>query len=80
MERTLAAAVLAALIAAAPAARAATAAELKLDWRMTASQPAVSATASGASSAGIAVWLRAVSWSIWTSLSTSKPATVMTFR
>ena len=62
------------------AADAATASDLKLDWKMTDATAPTVATATKVQSSGMFAWLPAFSWSNWLGISTSKPATVVTFR
>lgn len=72
---------LALLALAAPiATNAATAAELKLDWKMTAAAAPTAATASKAQAAGLFAWPPQAVWSVWMQLSTTSPGTVMYFR
>ena len=62
------------------AADAATAADLKLDWKMTAAAAPTAATASKAQAAGLFAWPPQAVWSVWMQLSTTSPWTVMYFR
>ena len=72
---------LALLALAAPiATNAATAAELKLDWKMTAAAAPTAATASKVQAAGLFAWPPQAVWSVWMQLSTTSPGTVMYFR
>ena len=72
---------LALLALAAPiATNAATAADLKLDWKMTAAAAPTAATASKAQAAGLFAWPPQAVWSVWMQLSTTSPGTVMYFR
>ncbi len=72
---------LALLALAAPiATNAATAAELKLDWKMTAAAAPTAATASKAAAAGLFAWPPQAVWSVWMQFSTTSPGTVMYFR
>lgn len=72
---------LALLALAAPiATNAATAADLKLDWKMTAAAAPTAAMASKAQAAGLFAWPPQAVWSVWMQLSTTSPGTVMYFR
>jgi len=62
------------------AANAATASELKLDWKMTAAAAPTVATATKAQTSGLFAWLPAFSWSNWFGLSTAAPYTVIYMR
>lgn len=69
---------LALLALAAPiATNAATAAELKLDWKMTAAAAPTAATASKGQTSTLFAWLPFSVWSGWMQLSTTSPGTIL---
>ncbi len=70
--------ILALLALAAPvAANAATASELKLDWKMTASAAPAATTATKSVSSTLFAWLPFSVWSGWMQLSTTSPGTIL---
>ena len=80
MKRCLFPALALLALAAPVATNAATAADLKLDWKMTAAAAPTAATASKAQAAGLFAWPPQAVWSVWMQLSTTSPGTVMYFR